>query len=114
MNLADRETVARHYGNDSHNFIVSPEEEKSQNSVHMKMKHLSLALILLLACLSTSPTSQAVKTPFLASPPEHTILRLVGFHSKATSPATSTRLSAPGRFFPTLPTTTPPPAPVRS
>ena len=33
MNLGDRETVARHYGNNSHNFIVSPEEEKSQNPV---------------------------------------------------------------------------------
>jgi hypothetical protein len=57
------ETVARHYGNNSHNFIVSREGEKSQNPVHMKTKHLSLALILLLAYLSTSPTSQAVTPP---------------------------------------------------
>ena len=63
MNLGDRETVARHYGNNSHNFIVSREEEKSQNPLHMKTKILSLILIPLLACLSTSPTSQAVTPP---------------------------------------------------
>ena len=63
MNLGDRETVARHYGNNSHNFIVSREEEKSQNPVHMKTKTLSLILIPLLAYFSTSPTSQAVTPP---------------------------------------------------
>jgi hypothetical protein len=39
-------------------------------------------------------TPRRARTPFLVSPPAHTIQRLVGFHFKATSPATSTGPSA--------------------
>src|SRR6266487_1336000 len=47
-------------------------------------------------------TPRKARTPFLVSPPAHTIQRLVGFHFKPTSPATSTRPSAPRRFFQAL------------
>ena len=63
MNSDNRGTVARHYGNNWHNFIISREEEKRQNPVHMKTKYLSLVLIPVLACFSALPISQAVTPP---------------------------------------------------
>ena len=63
MNLGDRGTVARIMATIRVFLSLSREEEKSQNPVHMKTKHLSLVLILVLAYFSALPSSQAVNPP---------------------------------------------------
>jgi len=61
--LGDRGTVARIIATIRMILSLSHEEGKSQNTVYMKAKTLSLVLFLLLACFSTLPTSQAVSPP---------------------------------------------------
>jgi hypothetical protein len=63
MNLGDRGTVARIVATIRIILSLSQEEEKSENPVHMKTKHLSLVLISLLTYFSASHSSQAVSPP---------------------------------------------------